>query len=241
MHPPEYGHWRKAMLEDLAILTGGRVIARDLGGRIEDITREDLGGAARVKTTASHTAIIRGDGDPAAIAARRAQVQRLYENAPPNIEQDKLRERLAKLSGGTAVLYAGGVTPVEQKRTIQLIEDALQRRARGGRGRRGRRRRHGARPDRAERSSRSSPTPRRRRRRRRAARAGGAVAAALADRDQCRRRRRRDRRRGQRGCRQGDGYNAAVGQFEDMFEAGVIDPGARDLQRRSPTRPRSRR
>lgn len=125
VHPPEYGHWRKALMEDLAILTGGRVIARDLGGRIEDATREDLGAAERVRTSASHTAILRGEGAPAAIAARRAQVQRQYEMAPPNIEQDKLRERAAKLSGGTAVLYAGGVTPVEQKRTIQLIEDSL--------------------------------------------------------------------------------------------------------------------
>lgn len=125
VHPPEYGHWRKALMEDLAILTGGRVVARDLGGRIEDATREDLGAAERVRTSASHTAILRGEGAPAAIAARRAQVQRQYEMAPPNIEQDKLRERAAKLSGGTAVLYAGGVTPVEQKRTIQLIEDSL--------------------------------------------------------------------------------------------------------------------
>ena len=78
-----------------------------------------------MRTSASHTAILRGEGAPAAIAARRAQVQRQYEMAPPNIEQDKLRERAAKLSGGTAVLYAGGVTPVEQKRTIQLIEDSL--------------------------------------------------------------------------------------------------------------------
>lgn len=125
VHPPEYGHWRKAMLEDLAILTGGKVMARDLGGRLEDITAEDLGTAERVRTSASYTSVIRGGGDVAAIAARRAQVQRQYEAAPPNIEQDKLRERLAKLSGGTAVLYAGGVTPVEQKRTIQLIEDSL--------------------------------------------------------------------------------------------------------------------
>lgn len=125
VHPPEYGHWRKAMMEDLAILTGGRVIARDLGGRLEDVTPDDLGTAGRVRTSASHTSVIRGGGDAAAIAARRAQVQRQYEAAPPNIEQDKLRERLAKLSGGTAVLYAGGVTPVEQKRTIQLIEDSL--------------------------------------------------------------------------------------------------------------------
>lgn len=125
VHPPEYGQWRKAMFEDLAILTGGRVIARDLGGRVEDATLSDLGGAAQVRTTASDTAIIRGEGDPARIEARRAQVQRQHDNAPPNIEQDKLRDRLAKLSGGTAVLHAGGVTPVEQKRTIQLIEDAL--------------------------------------------------------------------------------------------------------------------
>ncbi|OHV72690.1 molecular chaperone GroEL [Ensifer sp. LCM 4579] len=125
VHPPEYGHWRKAMLEDLAILTGGRVIARDLGGRLEDVTADDLGTAERVCTSANHTSVIGGGGDASKIAARRAQVQRQYDVAPPNIEQDKLRERLAKLSGGMAVLYAGGVTPVEQKRTIQLIEDSL--------------------------------------------------------------------------------------------------------------------
>jgi len=125
VHPPEYGHWRKNLLEDMAILTGGRVIARDIGGRIEEADLDDLGGAAMVRTNASHTAVVRGDGDAEAIRQRRVQVQRLHDNAPPNIEQDKLRERLAKLSGGTAVIYAGGTTPVEQKRTAQLIEDAL--------------------------------------------------------------------------------------------------------------------
>jgi chaperonin GroEL len=113
------------MMEDLAILTGGKMLARDLGDRLEDITREHLGGAERVESTQSDTVIIRGEGDPALIAARRAQVQRLYEAAPPNIDKDKLQERLAKLCGGTAMILAGGVTPVEQKRTIQLIEDAL--------------------------------------------------------------------------------------------------------------------
>ena len=125
VHPPEYGHWRRAMMDDLAILTGGQVMARDLGMRIDAVTRAQLGGAQQVRTSASHTAVLRGEGDPGAITARRAQVQRQYDIAPPNIEQDKLRERLAKLSGGTAIIHAGGVTPVEQKRTIQLVEDAL--------------------------------------------------------------------------------------------------------------------
>ncbi|GAB0117817.1 chaperonin GroEL [Acidisoma sp. 7E03] len=125
VHPPEYGHWRKAMMEDLAILTGGRVIARDLGGRLDEVTREDLGTAERVRSASAQTAIIGGGGSAAAIAARRAQVQRQYEVAPPNVEQDKLRERLAKLSGGAAVILAGGATPVEQRRTAQLIEDSL--------------------------------------------------------------------------------------------------------------------
>jgi chaperonin GroEL len=125
VHPPEYGHWRKAMMEDLGILTGGRVIARDLGGRLENVMLDDLGQCARVRTSGSETIITRGAGDPDAIQARRAQVQRMHHEAPPNIEQDKLKERLAKLTGGTAVIYAGGVTPVEQKRRIQLIDDAL--------------------------------------------------------------------------------------------------------------------
>jgi chaperonin GroEL len=86
---------------------------------------DDLGQCEQVKTSASETIITRGAGDGDAIAARRAQVQRMYHEAPPNIEQDKLQERLAKLTGGTAVIYAGGVTPVEQKRRIQLIDDAL--------------------------------------------------------------------------------------------------------------------
>ncbi len=125
VHPPEYGQWRKAMMEDLAILTGGRVIQRDLGGKLENITREDLGSADAVVSTGSDTTIIRGHGYPDLIEARRGQVQRLYDRAPPNIEQDKLRERLAKLCGGTAIIYAGGATPVEKKRTAQLLDDAL--------------------------------------------------------------------------------------------------------------------
>lgn len=125
VHPPEYGHWRKAMMEDIAILTGGRVVARDLGGDLTQVTLDDLGSVSRVRSTAGHTVLIGGAGAAPAIEARRVQVQRQYDLAPPNIEQDKLRERLAKLSGGSAVIYAGGATPVEQRRTAQLIEDSL--------------------------------------------------------------------------------------------------------------------
>lgn len=125
VHPPDYGHWRKAMMDDLAILTGGKVIARELGGQLEEATLSDLGTARQVRASARETVIVQGGGDQAVIAARRVQVAKQHELAPPNIEQDKLKERLAKLSGGSAVLLAGGVTPVEQKRTIQLIDDAV--------------------------------------------------------------------------------------------------------------------
>ena len=125
IHPPEYGHWRKAALEDLAILTGGRVIARDLGGTIAAVQLRDLGQARQVRISSNQTVITAGNGDPALISARRVQVARQHELAPENIERDKIKERLAKLSGGTAILLAGGATPVEQKRRLHLIEDAI--------------------------------------------------------------------------------------------------------------------
>jgi len=125
IHPPEYGHWRKAALEDLAILTGGRVIARDLGGTVAAVQLRDLGSARQVRISSNQTVITAGGGDLAMIEARRQQVSRQYEIAPENIERDKIKERLSKLSGGTAVLLAGGATPVEQKRRVHLIEDAI--------------------------------------------------------------------------------------------------------------------
>ena len=125
IHPPEYGHWRKAALEDLAILTGGRVIARDLGGSIANVALRDLGQARQVRISSNQTVVTAGKGDPALVAARRQQVARQHELAPDNIERDKIKERLSKLSGGTAMLLAGGATPVEQKRRLHLIEDAI--------------------------------------------------------------------------------------------------------------------
>jgi chaperonin GroEL len=125
INPPEYGHWRKAMLEDIAILTGGRVVARDLGGRIADLDPRDLGAARQVRVGSDFTMIAGGAGDPAAIEARRRQIRRQIEFAPPNVERDKLEQRLAKLSGSSAIIYVGGATPVERRRRAQLAEDAL--------------------------------------------------------------------------------------------------------------------
>jgi chaperonin GroEL len=125
INPPEFGHWRTVTMEDIAILTGGRVIARDLGGRLDSVTAEDLGGADRIEVSAGRTTILRGHGNPDTLAARRALVQRQWEEAPPNIERDKLSQRLAKLTHGTALIEVGGATPVEQKRTAQLLEDSL--------------------------------------------------------------------------------------------------------------------
>ncbi|TNE41669.1 MAG: chaperonin GroEL [Sphingomonadales bacterium] len=125
INPPEFGHWRKAMMEDLGIMTGARVIARDLGGRIEEATLDDLGAAVYARISASATVIQGPMGDETAIAGRRRLVQKLWDEAPQNIERDKYAERLAKLTRGTALLLAGGATPVEQKRTAQLLEDGL--------------------------------------------------------------------------------------------------------------------
>ncbi|MEZ5901380.1 MAG: molecular chaperone GroEL [Hyphomicrobiaceae bacterium] len=125
VYPPEFGHWRKSMLEDIAIATGGRVIAHDLGGKLDNCELADLGTAREVRVSANFTIITAGGGSADKIEARREQIKRQYDAAPENVERDKFVDRLAKLSGGTAIIYAGGATPVEQKRKVQIIEDAI--------------------------------------------------------------------------------------------------------------------
>jgi chaperonin GroEL len=125
VHPPEYGKWRQAMLEDIATITGGRVVSKALGGKIEQVQLSDLGTARQIQVTAEQTMIIGGGGDAAQIRGRRAQVQRQLEATEALVDRDKLEMRQAKLSGGVAVIRVGGVTPSEQKRRDQLIEDAI--------------------------------------------------------------------------------------------------------------------
>ena len=108
IHPPEYGHWRKAMLDDIAVTTGGKVISRDLGGAVERARLEDLDSARQVRISSTKTLITAGNGRPKEIQARREQVSRQFDAAPENVERDKFQERLAKLSGGTAMILAGG-------------------------------------------------------------------------------------------------------------------------------------
>src|SRR5437773_1634561 len=113
------------LVEVVAITTAGEVISVDRGGKRQKAELRDRGSARQVRMSASKTLITAGGGDQKKIAARREQVMRQYDAAPENIERDKFQERIAKLSGGTAMILAGGATPVEQKRRTQLIEDAI--------------------------------------------------------------------------------------------------------------------
>ena len=125
VHPPEYGKWRKAMLEDLAILTGGHFLAREFGNGIEVATLEDMGSAKKARINSNFTSIIGGEGDPAAIQGRREHIQLQMDLVEVMVEKDKLETRLAQLSGGTVEIQAGGVTPAERMRREQLIVDSL--------------------------------------------------------------------------------------------------------------------
>ncbi|HET6379668.1 MAG TPA: chaperonin GroEL [candidate division Zixibacteria bacterium] len=122
---PGFGDRRKAMLEDIAILTGGRVISEEVGRKLDSVTIEDLGQARRVTATKDTTTIVEGKGDPKAIEARKSQIKLQIEDTTSDFDREKLQERLAKLSGGVAVLKVGAATEVELKEKKHRIEDAL--------------------------------------------------------------------------------------------------------------------
>ena len=122
---PGFGDRRKEMLQDIAILTGGQVITEELGLELKDTTLEQLGRAGQVKVGKENTIIVDGAGDKDAIAGRIAQIKSQIENTTSDFDREKLQERLAKLSGGVAVLKVGAATEIEMKDKKLRIEDAL--------------------------------------------------------------------------------------------------------------------
>ena len=122
---PGFGDRRKAMLEDIAVLTGGEVISEEKGLTLESITLEQLGQAAKVKSTKDNTTIVQGKGESAAIQARVAEIKREIENSESSYDREKLQERLAKLSGGVALIKVGAATETELKEKKHRVEDAL--------------------------------------------------------------------------------------------------------------------
>ena len=122
---PGFGDRRKAMLEDIAILTGGTVITEDMGRKLDSVELEDLGSARQVRISKDETVIIDGVGDKAVIAQRVAQIRAQVEETTSEFDKEKLQERLAKLSGGVAVIEVGAATEVEMKDKKLRIEDAL--------------------------------------------------------------------------------------------------------------------
>jgi len=122
---PGFGDRRKAMLEDIAVLSGGRLISEDLGIKLENIKLEDLGKAKRVTIDKENTTIVEGEGKKADIQGRVAQIRRQIEETTSDYDREKLQERLAKLAGGVAVINVGAATETEMKEKKARVEDAL--------------------------------------------------------------------------------------------------------------------
>ena len=122
---PGYGDRRKAMLEDIAILTGGQVISEELGLELKDTTLDMLGRAKSIKVQKENTVIVDGEGDKAAIEARISQIRAQIEETTSEFDKEKLQERLAKIAGGVAVIRVGAATETEMKESKLRMEDAL--------------------------------------------------------------------------------------------------------------------
>ena len=122
---PGFGDRRKAMLQDIAILTGGQVISEDLGMKLENVTIDMLGSAKRVSITKDETTIVDGHGEKSEIEARVNQIRQQIEETTSDYDREKLQERVAKLAGGVAVIRVGGMTEVEVKERKDRVDDAL--------------------------------------------------------------------------------------------------------------------
>ena len=122
---PGFGDRRKAMLQDIAILTGGQVISEDLGMKLESVTMDMLGTAKKIEITKDETTIVDGAGEKAEIQARVAQIRTQIEETSSDYDREKLQERVAKLAGGVAVIRVGGMTEVEVKERKDRVDDAL--------------------------------------------------------------------------------------------------------------------
>ena len=122
---PGFGDRRKAMLEDIAILTGGRAITEDLGIKLENITLEDLGKAKKITIDKDNTTIIEGAGTTSAIEGRVKQIRAQVEDTTSDYDREKLQERLAKLVGGVAIIKVGAATETEMKEKKARVEDAM--------------------------------------------------------------------------------------------------------------------
>lgn len=122
---PGYGDRRKAMLEDLAVLTGGKAFFKDLGIKLDKVQLSDLGKAKSIRIDADKTIIVEGGGKKADIAGRAEQIRREIENTDSEYDREKLQERLAKLAGGVAVIKVGAATETEMKERKDLVDDAL--------------------------------------------------------------------------------------------------------------------
>ena len=122
---PGFGDRRKAMLEDIAILTGGQVISEDLGIKLENVKLDDLGSCKKVKVDKDNSTIVNGSGKKSDIEARCSSIKQQIDETTSDYDKEKLQERLAKLAGGVAVIKVGGATEVEVKERKDRVEDAL--------------------------------------------------------------------------------------------------------------------
>ena len=219
---PGFGDRRKAMLQDIAVLTGGQVVAPEVGLKLDQVGLEVLGTARRVVVTKDDTTIVDGGGERDAVEDRVRQIRNEIEATDSDWDREKLQERLAKLAGGVCVIGVGAATEVELKERKHRIEDAISATraaveegiVAGG----------GAALVHAVAGARRRPRPHRRRGDRRRASCAGRRRAAALDR---RERRPRGLRRGQpRSARaaSGTGLNAATGEYGDLVAQGVIDP-----------------